>query len=296
MLEVRHASKRYGDVRALDDVSLAVEPGRILGFLGPNGAGKTTTMRAILGLVRLDQGEVSWKGLPVGPAERLQFGYMPEERGLYPKMRVHDQLVYFARLHGLSASAAAEAADRWLDALGLRDRALDRLDALSHGNQQRVQLAAALVHDPDLVVLDEPFSGLDPIGVDTMEDVIRRRAAQGASVLFSSHQLDLVQDLVDDVAIINAGRVVLAGTIEAVRGRATHRRLDVVLEGSHAAWTPRHAGVDVVERQNGLVRLRVPPDVDLEGVLRDAKAAGEITRFAYQPPTLSDVFREAVQA
>ena len=145
------------------------------------------------------------------------------------------------------------------------------------------------------MVLDEPFSGLDPIGVDTMEDVLRRRAAQGGAVLFSSHQLDRVQGLVDDVAIINEGRVVLSGTIEAVRERATHRRLDVVLQGGDGAWTPRHPGVDVVERQHGLVRLRVPPDVDLEAVLRDAKAAGEITRFAYQPPTLSDVFREAVQ-
>ena len=295
MLEVRHAHKRYGDVRALDDVSLVVEPSRILSFLGPNGAGKTTTMRAIFGLVRLDQGDVSWKGRPVGPDERLRFGYLPEERGLYPKMRVHDQLVYFARLHGLGASAAVKSTDQWLEALGLRDRALDRLEALSHGNQQRVQLAAALVHDPDLLVLDEPFSGLDPIGVDTMEDVIRRRAAQGGAVLFSSHQLDRVQGLVDDVAIINAGRVVLAGAIEAVRERATHRRLDVELQGNHGAWTPQHAGVDVVERQNGLVRLRVPTDVDLEAVLRDAKAAGEITRFAYQPPTLSDIFREAVQ-
>ncbi len=295
MLEVRHARKDYGDVRALADVSLVVEPGRILGFLGPNGAGKTTTMRAIFGLVRLDHGDVIWKGRPVGPDERLRFGYMPEERGLYPKMRVHDQLVYFARLHGLGATVATEAADRWLEVLGLSDRALDRLEALSHGNQQRVQLAAALVHDPDVLVLDEPFSGLVPIGVDTMEDVIRRRAAQGGAVLFSSHQLDRVQGLVDDVAIINAGRVVLAGTIEAVRERATHRRLDVVFHGGDGAWTPRHAGVDVVERQHGLVRLRVPPDVDLEAVLRDAKAAGEITRFAYQPPTLSDVFREAVQ-
>ena len=167
-LEIRGVSKRYDDVAALRACTFSVARGRLTGFVGPNGAGKTTAMRVILGLVAADEGELRWDGRPVDPAARGRFGYMPEERGLYPRMRVRDQLVFFGRLSGLSAAAAAGAADRWLAALGLTDRAGSPVDELSHGNQQRVQLAAALVHDPELVVLDEPFSGLDPFAMDSM--------------------------------------------------------------------------------------------------------------------------------
>ena len=206
MLEVRDLTKRYGDVVALGGASFSVAPGRIVGFLGPNGAGKTTTMRAILGLVRPDGGEVRWMGEPVGPGERARFGYMPEERGLYPRMKVGDQLVYLAELSGMTSGAAKEAAASWLGRLGLGDRAGARLEELSHGNQQRVQLAAALVHDPELVVLDEPFAGLDPIGVQALAEMLAQTAATGVAVLFSSHQLDLVEDVCQDVVIIDHGR------------------------------------------------------------------------------------------
>ena len=199
MLEIRDLSKRYGSVVALDGTSFRVAPGRIVGFLGPNGAGKTTTMRAIFGLVRPDHGEVRWRGKPIGPEVRARFGYMPEERGLYPKMKVGDQLSYFARLSGLTATAAKEATAAWLQRLGLADRHGARLEELSHGNQQRVQLAAALVHDPELAVLDEPFSGLDPLGVEALGEMLVQTAATGVAVVFSSHQLDLVEDICQDV-------------------------------------------------------------------------------------------------
>jgi ABC-type Na+ transport system ATPase subunit NatA len=172
VLELRDLARRYGDVVALDGVSFTVDAGQMFGFVGPNGAGKTTTMRIILGVLAADRGDVLFRGAPVDFETRRRFGYMPEERGLYPKMRVRDQLVYLARLHGRDAGHARDAAERWIGQLGLTERAGDRVEQLSLGNQQRVQLAAALVHDPELLVLDEPFSGLDPVGVDVLSGVL----------------------------------------------------------------------------------------------------------------------------
>ncbi len=227
MLRLNELSKRYGDVVALDDCSFEVNPGTLLGFLGPNGAGKTTAMRAIFGLIRPDRGEVTWKGAPIDVPTRHRFGYMPEQRGLYPRMKIAAQLAYFGQLHGMGRSDAEASAVRWLDTLGLEDRADAKLEQLSHGNQQRVQLATALVHDPDLLVLDEPFSGLDPLGVRAMADILADRAAGGNAVVFSSHQLDLVEDLCDSVAVINQGRIVLAGRVSQLKAASRYRYLEV---------------------------------------------------------------------
>ncbi len=231
-LEVAGLGKRYGDVTALDGCSLTVRPGRVVGLLGPNGAGKTTTMRCIFGLVEPDRGEVRWCGAPIDREARLRFGYMPEERGLYPHMRVRAQLEYLARLSGLDRRAAADGVDRWLARLGLQERGEARLDALSHGNQQRVQLAAALVHDPVALVLDEPFAGLDPLGVEALSEVIRDLALGGTAVLFSSHQLDLVEDVCQDVVVIDHGRVVLDGELERLRAASSRRYLAVGFRGT----------------------------------------------------------------
>ena len=236
MLEIVDLAKRYGAVTALDGASFTAEPGRIVGFLGPNGAGKTTTMRCIFGLARPDRGEVRWRGGPVDRETRLRFGYMPEQRGLYPRMRVGEQLSYFAQQHGLSGRDANAAATRWLDRMGLGDRAKSKLEELSHGNQQRVQLAVALAHDPELLVLDEPFSGLDPIGIATMTEVIHERAAAGVGVVFSSHQLDLVEDVCEDVVIIARGRIVAAGAIDELKARSGRRHLEIEVAGSGGAW------------------------------------------------------------
>lgn len=292
MLEIHDLTKRYGDVVALDGASFDVAPGRIVGFLGPNGAGKTTTMRAIFGLVRPDRGEVRWKGTPVGPVQRAGFGYMPEERGLYPKMKVLEQLTYFAELSGLTGPSAKQAAGVWLERLDLGDRGNARLEELSHGNQQRVQLAAALVHDPELVVLDEPFSGLDPLGVESLADMLAQTAGTGVAVLFSSHQLDLVEDVCQDVVIIDHGTIVLAGVVEQLKAASPRRSLEITVNGE--PWVPVLPSGTVTSRQDGRMRVLVDASVDLEEIMASARRIGEVTAFSFEPPSLTDLFLEAV--
>ena len=292
MLEVRELTKRYGDVIALDGASFTVAPGRIVGFLGPNGAGKTTTMRAIFGLVTPDRGDVRWEGEPLDPSVRARFGYMPEERGLYPKMKVGEQLTYFGELSGLGATAAKEAAAAWLGRLGLGGRGDARLEELSHGNQQRVQLAAALVHDPELVVLDEPFSGLDPLGVESLAEMLVQTAATGVAVLFSSHQLDLVEDVCQDVVIIDHGRIVLAGVVDELKAGSAQRSIEIAVDGQ--PWVPVLPTGVVTSKQDGRVRVLVDASIDLEAILADARRVGQVTAFRFEPPSLSDLFHAAV--
>jgi ABC-2 type transport system ATP-binding protein len=294
MLEIRGLTKRYGPVTALDGASFTARRGRLVGFLGPNGAGKTTTMRCIFGLATPDAGDVRWDGAAIDDKTRLRFGYMPEQRGLYPRMRVSDQLAYFGQHHGLSSRDARARGQAWLDRFGLADRAKSKLEDLSHGNQQRVQLATALVHDPELLVLDEPFSGLDPIGIATMTEVLRERAEQGVGVVFSSHQLDLVEDVCQDVVIISRGRVVADGAIEELKAASGRRHLEVEVAGSGGAWLAGTNHHEVVDRDGDRVKLLVDADVDLDALLAAARAAGEVRRFSYEPPRLSELFMEAV--
>ena len=295
MLDFDGATKRFGTVTALDRCTFAARPGRLTGFLGPNGAGKTTAMRAVFGLVELDAGAIRWRGAPVSAAERARFGYMPEERGLYPRMRVRDQLVYLGELCGRGTKDVARSVDAWLDRLGLAGRAADRLDALSHGNQQRIQLIAALVNEPDLLVLDEPFSGLDPIGMGAMSELLRGVAAGGATVMFSSHQLDLVEDLCQDVVIIEHGRIVLAGELAELRAKVPQRFVDIRYRGPVPDWS-RLASVTVIQARDGRARLRVDRATDLAAVVTAARDLPDLISFTYQPPTLSDLFRQAVAA
>jgi ABC-2 type transport system ATP-binding protein len=245
--------------------------------------------------VELDEGAVSWHGTPVRPADRARFGYMPEERGLYPRMRVRDQLVYLGQLCGRRPGDVGRSVDSWLERLGLAGRAADRLDALSHGNQQRVQLIAALVNEPDLLVLDEPFSGLDPIAMGAMAGLLSGLAARGATVLFSSHQLDLVQDLCQDVVIIEHGRIVLAGELAELRAKVPQRFVDIRYRGPAPDWS-RLASVTVAETRDGQVRLRVGRDTDVTAVLAAVRDRADLVSFSYQPPTLSELFRQAVAA
>ena len=291
MLELHQVSKRYDGVQALDRCTFRAAAGRLTGFVGPNGAGKTTAMRVVFGLVNPDSGEMRWNGQVIDSRTRRRFGYMPEERGLYPRMRVRDQLIFFGRLSGLHAARAGRAADRWIEALGLADRAQSRLDDLSHGNQQRVHLAAALLHDPQLVVLDEPFSGLDPFAMDSMSTLLTQVARSGAAVLFSSHQLDVVEHLCEDVVVIDSGRVVLQGRLDQIRDAAPDRYLDVTGGGDlHPVLDLE--GVTVVARNDGHVRLRVPRGVEPGGLLQ--KVGRDVVRVSYEPPTLSELFRTAV--
>jgi ABC-2 type transport system ATP-binding protein len=249
-------------------------------------------MRAIFGLVRPDRGEVRWNGVAVGPMQRDRFGYMPEERGLYPKMKVAEQLAYMAELSGLDPARARAAAAGWLERLGLADRAGSRLQELSHGNQQRVQLAAALVHEPELAVLDEPFSGLDPLGVQSLAELLVQTAAMGVAVVFSSHQLDLVEDVCQDVVIVDHGRIVLAGSVEALKAASSHRSLEVTVDGE--PWVPVLPAGTITSKQDGRVRVLVDAAVDLDEVLAGARRVGEVTSFSFEPPSLTDLFLEAV--
>lgn len=298
MLELDHLSRRYGDVVALDGVTFTVSPGEIVGFVGRNGSGKTTAMRIALGLVDPDHGEVRWHGTrPDQGTRATAFGYMPEERGLYPKMRVVDQLRFLARASGLSRPDATAAAHAWLDRLGLEDRSGDTLDALSLGNQQRVQLAAAVLHQPDLLVLDEPFSGLDPTGVDVLAQALEEEVARGAAVLFSSHQLDLVERICHSVAVIDAGRLVAHGATDDLREARTGRRYEVEVRGAiDPRWVEGLAGVRVVECEGARLVLELEEQVDDQSLLDVARAAGSVHRFGPVQATLAELYREVVPA
>ena len=282
MLELHGLTRRYGDRIAIDDVGFTVEPGQILGFVGPNGAGKTTAMRIVLGVLEPDAGEVRLDGRRLDAETRARFGYMPEERGLYPKMRVADQLRYFAQLHGMSRREADAAATRWIDRLGLQERAEDRVEALSLGNQQRVQLGVALVHDP--------------IGVDLMSGLLRDQANAGAPVLFSSHQLELVERLCDAVAIIKDGRLVAAGTVQELRGGRKERTWRVGAAAPDDAWLPGVPGAEVLDRGPAGTLVRLTDGIDEQALLDAARGAGPVHRFAPEEPSLTDLFREVVAA
>ena len=293
--EIDRVSKRYGDVVALADMTFDVRAGELFGFVGSNGAGKTTTMRIALGVLGADAGEVRWRGAPVDLDTRRRIGYMPEERGLYPKMPVRDQLVYLARLHGLRATAARAATDYWTERLGVAQRRGDAVEKLSLGNQQRVQLAAALVHDPEVLVLDEPFSGLDPVAVEVMSGVLREKAAAGVPVIFSSHQLDLVERLCDRVGIVAAGRMVAVGTVDELR-QGGRSQLAVHAPAAPAGWAAGLPGVREVSHEDGRTVLELGDGADDQAVLAAATATGPVHEFARHRPSLTDLFREVVTA
>ena len=294
MLEFDGLHKSYGAHRVLDGVSFSVAPGSVFGFCGSNGAGKTTTMRIAMGLARADAGEVRWQGRPLDQALRRRIGYMPEERGLYPKMRVGEQLAYLARLHGLDAGAAARAAEHWADRLGLGERRRDPVEKLSLGNQQRVQLAAALVSRPEVLILDEPFSGLDPVGVDALAEALLEQARGGVPVVFSSHQLDLVERLCDAVGILARGAMVATGPVAELRRREAGRVLRVVVPDAAPGWAATLPGVRVVSERAGDTLLDLEPGADDQAVLAAALRTGRVTHFAWREPTLVELFREAV--
>ncbi|MGN6575328.1 MAG: ABC transporter ATP-binding protein [Nocardioides sp.] len=288
-LDIHDVAHRFGDRVALDGVSLTVEPGGLTGLLGPNGAGKTTLLRILLGVLRPDRGTVEYDGHRVGVADRRAWGYMPQERGLYPAMPAGEQVVHFARLHGLTRPVATQRARALLEELGLGDRWEDRTDKLSGGMQQRLQLATALVHDPEVVVLDEPFAGLDPVAVAELSETLRQRARTGRVVLFSSHQLDLVQDLCEDIVMVDRGRTVLEGRVSTLRS-AGRRRLRLTVAEADRSWLAALSGVRVVEDQADELRLDLHEGVDPLAVLDAARAAGPVLDFGLDLPTLSELF------
>jgi ABC-2 type transport system ATP-binding protein len=296
MIETRGLTRRFGDHVVVDDVSFDVEPGLLTGFVGGNGAGKTTTMRMIMGLLALSAGEVRWQGRPITAADRRRFGYMPEERGLYPKQKILDQLVYLGELSGLSAGAARESATASLERFGLGERGGDRVEKLSLGNQQRVQIIAALLNQPQALILDEPFSGLDPTAVDSMVDLLREETARGVPVLFSSHQLDLVERLCDRLVVLRAGKVVAQGTVEELRARGPER-LRLVTDHD-AGWVRDIAGLHVVDvdGREALIEVTEQDERAADAVRRAVLSAGlergEVRELATVRTPLSEIYRE----
>ena len=292
-LEIDRVSKRYGDVVALREMTFDVRPGELFGFVGSNGAGKTTTMRIALGVLSADGGEVRYDGEPVTHETRRHIGYMPEERGLYPRMKVAEQLTYLARLHGMPTADARKSAEKWTERLGVAGRRDDEVQKLSLGNQQRVQLAAALVHEPRILVLDEPFSGLDPVAVDVMSQVLKEKAAEGVPVVFSSHQLDLVERLCDRVGIVRSGQMVAKGTVDELRaGGAVRLRVDAPEAAD--GWTDGLAGVKVLGRTGPVTELELGDGADDQAVLKAALATGPVREFAREQPSLTELFRSVV--
>ncbi len=297
MLELRDVTRRFGELTALDQVTLQVRPGEVVGFVGPNGAGKTTAMRIAMGLLAPSEGSATWEGTPIDrKVTRRRFGYLPEERGLYPKMAVRPQLEHLARLSGVERASARRVVQGWLERIGLAERADDAVEELSLGNQQRVQLVAAVVHEPSALVLDEPFSGLDPVGVDVMAATLREVVDRGAAVVFSSHQLELVERMCDRVWIIRDGRIVADGTVGTLRaGHAVER---VVLG---AAWLDATVaasleGVVGVERAGDRLLLDLGPGVRPDDVLDAARRLGPVRHFSVHEPSLAELYRAMVAA
>jgi len=294
LLQVRDVVRTFGDRVALDRVSFDVRPGRLTGFVGANGAGKTTAMRIIMGVLASDAGTVTLTDRPLDLAARRRFGYMPEERGLYPKMRVLDQLVFLGRVHGLTPVLARTRAIELLEELELGDRMTDVLHTLSLGNQQRVQVAAALLHEPELLILDEPFSGLDPIAVDAMGARLRARAEAGVPVLFSSHQLELVERLCDDLVVIHEGRIVARGDAAQLQEEHAGTRIRIVVDGG-TDWLSATPGVTVVSSDPRGTVLELAEGADGQSLLLEAQRHGAVREFGRVVPTLSEIFHEVTR-
>jgi ABC-2 type transport system ATP-binding protein len=296
VLEAVGLAHSFGARQALAGVDFAVRPGVLTGLLGPNGAGKTTLLRALLGIIEPDAGSVLIDGRTVTFHDRQRWGYMPQERGLYPAMHAGAQLAYMAQLHGMSKSEAWKRARAVLEELDLAERWDDRTDKLSGGMQQRLQLGAALVHDPEVIILDEPFAGLDPVAVEDLSRTLAARAQAGRTVVFSSHQLDLVQDLCEEIVLIDHGRTVLAGTVAELRASSGRRQLRLGLAaGSPRDWLAEFGSVVVVSDQADGLRLDIPPGTDPLAVLDAARAAGPVLDFGLDLPTLSQLFLTAVE-
>ena len=297
-LIIDHVSKSFGSFTAVNDVSFNVEPGRIFGFLGTNGAGKTTTMRMILDIIRPDTGTISWNGTASTEIPRQRFGYLPEERGLYPRMPVQDHLLFLAQLYGATKSDAQRTFDEWLERLNIEENRFKKIEALSKGNQQKIQFLAAILHDPDILVLDEPFSGLDPVNAAQMKDAFRLLRDRGKTIIFSTHQLDDAQELGHDVAIIHRGELLIAGDVPSVRKSMGSQVVRFAIAGNaNVPWLDQFPDAQVIRQREDYLELSVPDADSARALLAEAMRRNEpITRFELDYPSLNDIFLDLVRA
>jgi ABC-2 type transport system ATP-binding protein len=296
-LVVDSITKRFGPIVALDGASFTVEAGRIFGLLGANGAGKTTAMRIVLDILRPDTGRVTWRGVENTALPRRTWGYLPEERGLYPRMRVGEQLNFFAALYGVPERRASDEIAHWLERFRISDYYGRRVEELSKGNQQKIQFIAAILHDPDVLIMDEPFTGLDPINVRLLKEAFLAMRDRGKTLVFSTHQMEQVEELCESIAIVDAGRVVVAGHVRDVKRAMGRRvvRLATDGDGQGVEWLSELPGVTLTAERADFVELTVPSDLAPEAILRQAIERGErVTLFEIADPSLEEVFVEHV--
>jgi ABC-2 type transport system ATP-binding protein len=294
VLELRDVYKRYGDFEAVRGVSLAVPPGTVCGLLGPNGAGKTTTLRMIMDIIAPDSGEIRFFGRRRRPEDRLRIGYLPEERGLYQKMTVLDQVTFLARLHGLSRREATPRIDEWLARVELAAWRSRRVEELSKGMQQKIQLVATVIHDPDVVILDEPFSGLDPINQGLFKDLLAEYKSRGKAILFSTHIMEQAEKLCDRICLISKGSAVLAGELQEIKQRfgGASYRVEAAGDLDRVAALP---GIEQVVAQNGGLKIMLAPGASASEVLHRLVEVVEVREFRSEAPELEEIFIKAVR-
>ena len=286
-LQVKDLRKSFGDKLVLDGVSFECAGGSAFGFLGRNGAGKTTTIRIIMGVFGADGGEVTLDGKPFD-RDAVKIGYLPEERGLYPKKPIIDQLVYFAQLHGMDRASAVKSVDRWLGRLGMTEYRDKRLDTLSKGNQQKIQLITALAHDPSIVILDEPFSGLDPVNAKLLKDVVKEQIAEGKAVIFSSHQMNYIEEFCDRIAILHGGKIAVCGALSDIKRSFGRDRLEV--RGPDAAAIADRFGDSAKREDDGAVVIRLADPADKAKVMSKLASEFDLDSVAVKEPSMNDIF------
>lgn len=295
-LNVEHIHKWFGHLHVIEDLSMEVREGSIFGFLGPNGAGKTTTMRMILDILRPDSGTIAWNGRDVRLIPRRSWGYLPEERGLYAKVAVEEQLLFLARLQGLPRSAASKRLDEWLERFQITDYRKKKVEELSKGNQQKIQFLATILHDPHILIMDEPFSGLDPLNANILKEAFLEMHRQGKTILFSTHQLEQVEELCEDVLIIDKGQTIISGSVREVKRQHGRNVVRLKLDNDpDAPWLDTLEGVRVTKRRQGYIEMQIQahlnPNLIIEAALRHD---GIISQFELAEPSLTDIFIEHV--
>jgi ABC-2 type transport system ATP-binding protein len=297
-LTVEHINKSFDHFHVIKDLSMEVQEGEIFGFLGANGAGKTTTMRMILDLFRPDSGQITWNGIDVREVKRQSFGYLPEERGLYPKMRVDEQLLFLARLQGVSKQEAQYALDEWLERFQITANRNRKIEELSKGNQQKVQFLAAILHDPTILIMDEPFSGLDPVNANVLKEAFLEMHRRGKTIIFSTHQLEQAEELCQDIVIINKGQSVAQGSVHEVKRQSGRNVARLKLDNDpEAPWLEKLAGVQVTKRREDYIEMHIQADLNPNAIVEAAlQHGGIISRFELTEPSLTDIFIEKVGA